>query len=185
MTPEINTADDVVLSVNLCNSGNKDIIGAKRIVEIIDPFTQVTIDTIENSVDLEMDASIAEEIIWKHGTLKPGIYLVVEKVILPNNTITTIASSGFKVLPEEKVTNAIYTDKNNYYKGQTVNITDSVYNKSTNTTLNNLVLKTYITNTKDEIVWNAENKLEQIYPEEKINKKASGIQVTTQLEGIK
>jgi Mg-chelatase subunit ChlD len=172
LTPEINTADDVVLSVNLCNSGNKDIIGAKRIVEIIDPFTQVTIDTIENSVDLEMDASIAEEIIWKHGTLKPGIYLVVEKVILPNNTITTIASSGFKVLPEEKVTNAIYTDKNNYYKGQTVNITDSVYNKSTNTTLNNLVLKTYITNTKDEIVWNAENKLEQIYPEEKINKES-------------
>ena len=28
---EINTADDVVLSVNLCNSGNKDIIGAKEL----------------------------------------------------------------------------------------------------------------------------------------------------------
>lgn len=102
LTPEIKTTEDVVLSVNLTNTGNKDIIGAKRIIEIIDPYTQVTIDTLENSVDLEMDASKAEEIIWKHGSLKEGIYLVVEKVMLPNNTITTIASSGFKVLPKEK-----------------------------------------------------------------------------------
>lgn len=172
LTSEIYTADDVVLSINLSNSGNKDIIGAKRIIEIIDPFTQVTMGTIEKSIDLKMDASKAEEIIWKHGTLKPGIYLVVHKVILPNNTITTIASSGFKVLPEEKITNNIYTDKDNYYKGQEVTITDSVYNESTNTALNKLVLKTYITNTKDEIVWNAENNLEQIYPVEKIIKES-------------
>jgi len=98
LTKEIYPTDDLVIQIELTNSGNVDIAGVKRNIIIINPSTGEVVDTIEDIINLDVDACDSKEVSWSHKALKSGQYLVVYNAELPNETIINLGSGYFTVL---------------------------------------------------------------------------------------
>lgn len=162
LTREVETTEDVVFKCQLTNLSNSEINGISSIINIVDPITGESIAYIRNSADLKVGSPYLKEVTWKHERIDPGIYFVVYSAQLQNGTILPLDSSYFKVLPEEMLTNTLITDKAQYYTGDDVKITDSVYNYSTNSDLDNLVLKTFITDKDGKIIWENESDINEL-----------------------
>jgi len=100
LTKEIYPTENVNMKIELSNSGNMDIVAAKRSVSIINPRTGEVMDTITDYVDLKIDDYDTKDITWKHGKLEKGRYLVVYNVELPNETVINLGSGYFTVVKE-------------------------------------------------------------------------------------
>lgn len=98
LSKEISSTENVDIKIELTNSGNTDMIGAKRIVSVIDPSKKEVIGTITDEIDLEVDDYNSKNVTWKHSTLKSGQYLVVYNVELPNETIVNLGNGYFTVI---------------------------------------------------------------------------------------
>ena len=159
ITREVKTTEDVVFKHELTNLSSREINGINSVINIVEPITGESIAHISDSSDLKVDGMNIKEATWKHERIVPGIYFVVYSAKLPNGTIIPLDSSYFKVMPEEMLTNTLVTDKAEYYTGDDVTVTDSVYNYSTNSDLANLVLKTFITDKDGKTIWDNESNI--------------------------
>lgn len=89
--------EEINLTYKITNIGNSSLENIKQRIRIIDPETEEIIETITDTISLEVGEVKENNKTWSHEPLKVGNYLVVYDAILENGEEIPLDSQGFRV----------------------------------------------------------------------------------------
>ncbi|TYQ16568.1 UNVERIFIED_CONTAM: Mg-chelatase subunit ChlD [Acetivibrio alkalicellulosi] len=164
--------EDVHISVESKNlTGHlTELIGKVKIVDENDKLVKSLED--KRNMQWQPEETTTQTFNWNAQNVIAGIYKV--KVIwMEQNKIISSYVKDFRVIPDDQITNSVVTDKKQYNSGDTVQITDSLHNPSTNANLKDISVITTISNSKEEIIWGNESIVKEILSKDMIRVKNS------------
>ncbi|MFZ5988016.1 MAG: prenyltransferase/squalene oxidase repeat-containing protein [Bacillota bacterium] len=131
-------------------------------LDILDKNNGLVINIVKDmAVDLSggQEQVIAKE--WNIGTTVADNY-IVRAVWKENNSLVAQNTNNIFIKPDGNLINKVATDKAEYGANETVNITETVSNTSTNSVSKELTIKTVITDSQGTVIWNQSNTVNEI-----------------------
>ncbi len=125
---------------------------AKGVVEITDSSGE-TVEVIEPSYVVEIPSynELNRQFEWKAEDVVAGDYYAVVKWYDGENMLAS-DSAKFTILPDGEINDKVRTDKYAYSVGESIELTDYIFNNTTNHYANDLDVKIDILNNKKNVV---------------------------------